>query len=258
MDKKAPWKDRPRIYQDIFFKGLGFLTISPKTGVHHCCGLGTSLRVFITIILSALYISWPERRQVTCFLVQSMLDFEKSDLDLKQWSEPHLEILVFKTDKIVRWNVGFSPLKSMHVLCKAGWWPKGLIVIQIARCLPKSLLPFLLGTQLDFTSQHPQQRHDEVPFNQVWLKWSMPLPSMAHRSLCHLSLYAFSPCWPTDVGRFWMTSRCHVLKLAGFFSSCVVQRGHQLKSYHSDSLLFKPLKFGFYFNCGLAFSNMSC
>ena len=31
-----------------------------------------------------------------------MLDFEKSDLDLKQWSEPHLEILVFKTDKIVR------------------------------------------------------------------------------------------------------------------------------------------------------------
>lgn len=30
-----------------------------------------------------------------------MLDFEKSDLDLKQWSEPHLEILDFETDTIV-------------------------------------------------------------------------------------------------------------------------------------------------------------
>ena len=246
MDKKAPWKDRPRIYQDIFFKGLRFPRISPQIGFHHCCGLGASLRVFTMSILSALYISWPERRQVACLLVQSMLDLDKSDLDRTQWSEPRLEIPDFEIDTIIRWNVGFSPLKIMHVLCKGRWWPKGLTVIQIARCLPKSLLPFLLGLQLDFTSQHPQQRHGEVLFNRIWLKGSRPLPSMAHRSLCHWSLHACSPCRPTDVGRFRMTPRCRVLKLAGFFSSCVAQRGHQLKSYHSDSLLFKPLKFGFW------------
>lgn len=126
MDKKAPWKDRPRIYEDIFFEGLGFLAISPQTGFHHCCGPGTALRVFITNIPSTWYISWPERRQVTCLLAQRLLDPEKSDLDLKEWSGHHLELLDFETDTVVRWNVGFSPLISMHVLCKGGWWPKGL------------------------------------------------------------------------------------------------------------------------------------
>ena len=43
-------------------------------------------------------------------MAQRLLDPEKSDLDLKEWSGHHLEILDFETDTVVRRNMGvFSP-----------------------------------------------------------------------------------------------------------------------------------------------------